>query len=127
MFYPEKHKAQLLQKLATLNNEAYVIVCFCAAWCRTCKGFETQVDALAKKYPQHAVIWVDVEEHENLLLDEDIEDFPTVLIQNKKGTLFYGPLLPFAQHIERVIEQANTKANYIAPMTDFAELIVTTA
>ena len=127
MLYPEKNKTVLQQRLAALSNEEYVIVCFCAAWCRTCQGFEPQVDALAKKYPQHAFIWVDVEEHENLLIDEDIEDFPSVLIQNKKGTLYYGPLLPFAEHIERLLLQAQNKAQYIEAVADFEQLLIAAA
>lgn len=123
MFYPEKNLKQLQQKLSTLSTEEYVIVCFCAAWCRTCNSFEPQIKNLAQTYPQHAFVWVDVEEHENLLVDEDIEDFPTILIQNKKGTLFYGPLLPFAEHIERLLQQAQTNAQYMAPVADFEQLL----
>lgn len=127
MFYPEKNQKQLQHKLSTLSEDEYVIVCFCAAWCRTCNTFKAQFEGLAKKQTQHAFVWVDVEEHENLLIDEDIEDFPTILIQNKKGTLFYGPLLPFAEHIERLLQQAQSKAQYITPVASFEQLLIATA
>ena len=87
MLYPQQNLKELLQKLSTQTDSQYTIVCFCAAWCRTCNGFEAQIESLELKYPQHNFVWVDVEEHENLLIDEDIEDFPTILIQNKKGII----------------------------------------
>lgn len=124
MLYPEKNQKQLQHKLSTLGENKYVIVCFCAAWCRTCNGFETQLQSLVPKYPEHLFVWVDVEEHEALLINEDIEDFPTILIQNKKGTLFYGPLPPFAEHIERVLQQAQTKVQYITPVASFEQLLI---
>lgn len=127
VFYPEKNLEALQQQLVNLTEHQYVVVCFCAAWCRTCKGFESQIASLVQKYPQHTFVWVDIEEHEDLLIDEDIEDFPTVLIQNKKGTLFYGPLLPFAEHIDRLLQQAESAPNYVTPVADFKDLVIAAA
>lgn len=124
MFYPEKNLESLQKRLSSLAENQYVVVCFCAAWCRTCKGFEAQINPLVQKYPQHTFVWVDIEEHEELLIDEDIEDFPTVLIQNKKGTLFYGPLLPFAEHIDRLLLQAETNPHYVTPVANFEQLVI---
>lgn len=127
MYYPEKNQAALLKKLANLSSDDYAIVCFCAEWCKTCAGFKLLFEALAAKYPQHAFVWVDIEEQEYLLIEEDIEDLPTVLIQNKKGTLYYGPLLPFAEHIERLLLQAQNKAQYIEAVADFEQLLIAAA
>lgn len=127
MLYPAKNSKELQQQLANLTDKQYAVVCFCAAWCRTCQGFEQQIQSLASKYPQHCFVWVDVEEHDELLIDEDLEDFPTILIQNKKGTLFYGPLLPFAEHIERLLKQAELKPQYTAEVPSFAQLVIAAA
>lgn len=126
MLYPEKNRSELLQQLALLQEDQLAIVCYCAAWCKTCTGFETQLEQLEQKYPQHLFVWVDIEEHENLLVDEDIEDFPTILIQNKKGTVFYGPLLPFAEHIDRLLQQASKKMVFTHPITNFEQLVIAT-
>ncbi|GAA5087458.1 MULTISPECIES: thioredoxin family protein [Paenalcaligenes] len=127
MFYPEHNRSEIQQKLTQLTDNDYAVVCFCAAWCRTCDGFKQQLEQVAQRYPQHIFIWVDVEEHEDLLIDEDIEDFPTLLIQNKKGTIFYGPLLPFAQHLERLLDQAAAQPRYRDPVPAFVDLIIASA
>lgn len=127
MLKPENHLEELQQKLSNLSDKQYAVVFYCAAWCRTCNGFESQLTDLVQKYPQHVFVWVDIEEHEELLIDEDLEDFPTILIQNKKGTLFYGPLLPFAEHVERVLQQAESNPQYIGSVTSFEQLIVAAA
>ncbi|HHU95385.1 MAG TPA: thioredoxin family protein [Alcaligenaceae bacterium] len=127
MLYPQKDQKELQQKLSSLSDNEYIVVCFCAAWCRTCQGFEAQIESLEKKYPYHCFVWVDVEEHEELLIDEDIEDFPTILIQNKKGTLFYGPLLPFAEHIDRLLQQAEKNPQFVAPVASFEQLVTAAA
>ena len=124
MLYPEKNRTELLQGLETLQADQFVVVCYCAAWCKTCAGFESQLAQLEQKYPQHLFVWVDIEEHEDLLIDEDIEDFPTILIQNKKGTVFYGPLLPFAEHLDRLLQQANKQSTFTHTAADFKALVV---
>lgn len=127
MLYPEKNRSELLQQLATLQDNQLVIVCYCAAWCKTCAGFAPQLEQLEQKYPHHLFVWVDIEEHEGLLIEEDIEDLPTVLIQNKKGTLFYGPLLPFAEHIDRLLQQASKKMVFTSPVAEFEQLVIAAA
>src|SRR5699024_12159166 len=73
--YPETHTSGLQQRL-TAPPDAWVLVCYCAAWCRTCAGFETAVEQFARAHPDTICVWVDIEEHEDLLMDEDLEDLP---------------------------------------------------
>lgn len=127
MLYPAQNSKKLQQQLANLTETQYAVVCYCAAWCRTCQGFEQQLQSLEQKYPQHCFIWVDVEEHDELLIEDELEDFPTILIQNKKGTLFYGPLLPYAEHIDRLLQQAEVNPQFTAPVANFEQLVVTAA
>ncbi|AEC20528.1 hypothetical protein PT7_1988 [Pusillimonas sp. T7-7] len=46
---------------------------------------------------------MDIEENPELLGDEDVENFPTLLIQDQRGSLFFGTLLPHISHLERLI------------------------
>lgn len=119
---------KLHTSLQQRNDEAFTIVCYCAAWCNTCAAYQPQFDQLATQYPQHYFVWVDVEENEELLGDEDVEDFPTILIQNKKGTLFFGSLLPHIEHLQRLLDHADDLPiqNDIGP-GDFTALVAAAA
>lgn len=96
---------QLDELKQALENEpeAHLIICFCAQWCRTCQQYQKDFKALAKQWPDHFFIWIDVEELPELLGDEDVEDFPTLQIQTSKGTVFFGAMLPHSEHLDRLL------------------------
>lgn len=100
--YPATDLAVLAARLA--SPEPLLVACLCAAWCGTCTEYLPKFTALASSLPQHVFTWIDIEEHPELLDDEDIEDFPTLLIQDARRTLFYGPMLPHIGHLERLLE-----------------------
>ncbi|MCQ9617102.1 thioredoxin family protein [Paenalcaligenes niemegkensis] len=109
-------------------DDSLTIVCYCAAWCNTCKAYQPQFDELSALHPQHCFVWVDIEENEELLGDEDVDNFPTVLIQNKKGTLFFGPLLPHIEHLQRLLEHAaETPVQHNIGPGDFKALVAAAA
>jgi thioredoxin 1 len=81
------------------------VVCYCAAWCDTCTQYREQFDALAKRWPTHTFVWIDIEENSELLDDEDVENFPTILLQTRTGNIFFGPMLPYIGHLERLLVQ----------------------
>lgn len=85
------------------QSPALLIACYCAAWCDTCRSYQTDFNALAGRWPQHRFVWIDIEEHPELLDDHDVENFPTILIQNERGTVFFGVQLPYVSHLERLI------------------------
>lgn len=80
-----------------------VVACYCAAWCNTCTQYQKDFDALTEKWPEHTFVWIDIEEHPELLGDEDIETFPTVSIQNANANVFFGTLQPYIDHLDRLI------------------------
>jgi thioredoxin 1 len=92
---------------ARLKSGGTVVACYCAAWCDTCTRYRTDFAALAARWPQCIFIWVDIEECEHLLAEEEIEDFPTLLVQGDQSNFFYGPLPPQIGHLERLISAAN--------------------
>lgn len=97
----------LAQRLA--SHDGLVVACYCAAWCDTCRQYRAGFEALAGRLPGHVFIWVDIEENEALLDDEDIEDFPTLLVQSPAGNLFFGPMLPHPEHLERLLRSATAE------------------
>lgn len=94
--------------------EGLTIVCYCAAWCDTCTQYRPGFEALADQYAQHVFVWVDIEENPELLEDEDVENFPTLLIQAPRGNLFYGVMLPYASHLDRLIGRCDAGTPVVA-------------
>ena len=90
------------------GNPHYLVVCYCAQWCDTCREYAGAFARLAEKWPQHTFIWVDIEESPELLGDEDVENFPTLLVQAGDKNYFFGPMIPHAGHLDKLLETGRT-------------------
>ena len=80
-----------------------LVICFCAAWCDTCKEYQPKFQGLASQHPEACFIWVDIEDHPELLGDEDVENFPTIAIVEHTAVRFMGTILPHIEHLDRLI------------------------
>jgi len=97
--------ADTARLLALLDRpDAGLVVCFCAAWCDACRGYQPRFEELSARYPDMLFVWADIEDHPELLGDEDVENFPTLLIRRGARTLFYGTMLPHIGHLQRMLE-----------------------
>jgi hypothetical protein len=89
-----------------------LVACLCAQWCRTCDAYRDTLahvrDALQPTHPGSPMrfLWVDIEDESELVGDLDIEDFPTLLLARGDQVLFFGPLLPHAQTLDRLVRGA---------------------
>ena len=89
--------------------EPLLVACLCAQWCRTCDAYRDTLvhvrDALQPAPAQAPMrfVWVDIEDESELVGDLDIEDFPTLLLARGDRVLFFGPLLPHAQTLDRLV------------------------
>ncbi|VCU72193.1 Putative thioredoxin-2 [Pigmentiphaga humi] len=101
VYLPDADARELSRRLD--DPQTVMVACLCAAWCGTCREYRPRLEALSGQFPDHVFLWVDVEEHPDLLDDEDIEDFPTLLVQDGHQTLFYGPMLPHIEHLQRLL------------------------
>ncbi|MGO1765841.1 MAG: thioredoxin family protein [Advenella sp.] len=110
---PGQHVPQLLQALD--NPNTWLVACYCAAWCDTCGDYRGAFQALSERYPQHLFLWVDVEDHPELLDDLDVENFPTLLIQTGGQTRFFGTMLPYIGHLERMLQAVQEEPDSSAP------------
>lgn len=90
--------------LHAVADDQWFVACFCAAWCDTCTQYRPKLAALADSYPDRVFAWIDIEDHPDLLGDEDVENFPTLLVQRGSRVMFYGPMLPHIGHLERLLE-----------------------
>ena len=101
-----------------LGNKARpLIVCYCAAWCDTCTVYQKKLEVLSKQLTDHVFVWVDIEDHPELLGDEDIENFPTLLIERQGQIQFFGTMLPHIDQLERMIEVTATGDHIATPNT----------
>ncbi|MVW73516.1 MULTISPECIES: thioredoxin family protein [unclassified Bordetella] len=101
---PGSDTAALRSALQVLPADGCLVACFCAAWCDTCAQYRPKFAALAEQYPERVFVWIDIEDHPELLGDEDVENFPTLLVQFGSRVLFYGTMLPHIGHLERLLE-----------------------
>ncbi len=102
--YNPDHPDALVSRLTNPVTDL-LVVCYCAAWCDTCRSYQEDFDAVAAQWPDHPFIWIDIEEHPELLGDEDVENFPTILLQNRRGNVFFGEQLPYRGHLDRLIKE----------------------
>jgi len=94
------------------SPDPLLVACLCAQWCRTCDAYlDTLVtlrDAMRIGHPDAAMrfVWVDIEDESELIGDLDIEDFPTLLLARGDHVLFFGPVTPHAQTLDRLVRSA---------------------
>lgn len=91
-----------------------MVACFCAAWCDTCRAYRPKFDELAAQLPRYAFAWIDIEDQPDLLGEEEIENFPTLLVQLDGRTVFYGPMLPHIGHLERLLASLDAGSPAVA-------------
>ncbi len=85
------------------------VVCLCAEWCNTCGSYRSTFDAQAQRQPADRFVWLDIEEHEALLGDLDITNFPTLLLLDDTGqALFAGTVTPQAETLLRLCQAADS-------------------
>jgi len=91
-----------------MNPHAPVwLACLCAAWCRTCDGYQPVLRDVAAEFeaahPGLRVRWIDIEDEADLLGDCDVETFPTLAIVDGDAVRFFGPLTPQPETLRRLL------------------------
>lgn len=74
------------------------VICLCAQWCDICRQMQASLQQDHWVPPMVNWLWVDIEDHADLLGDLEVETFPTYLIGRNGEVLLYapGPTLPAA-------------------------------
>ncbi|MGW8391719.1 thioredoxin family protein [Pseudoduganella sp. HUAS MS19] len=98
------HADNRAEAAAALAQDHLVVACLCAAWCGTCASYRAVFEELASRHPDKYFLWVDIEDHADLVGDLDVENFPTLLIQRHEHVAFFGTMLPDPNVAQRLIE-----------------------
>ena len=88
---------------AALAQDRWIVACLCAAWCGTCASYRATFEELAARHPDKYFLWVDIEDHADVVGDLDVENFPTLLIQRHEHVAFFGTMLPDANVAHRLV------------------------
>lgn len=102
----------------------WVVVGLCAEWCDTCCDYRPLLAARAAAVPDELHLWVDIEDDADQLGDLDIETFPTLLVLHRGRPLFFGPVLPQIDVVDRLLQSLRTGAVADASITPAVETAV---
>lgn len=80
-----------------------LVACLCAQWCGTCRDYRQTFDELADAHPEMCFVWIDIETHADRFDDLDVENFPTLLIEDSLTARFFGTVLPHKAIAERML------------------------
>ena len=92
------------QLAATMEDGRWVVACLCAAWCGTCGGYRAAFESVATRHPDKTFVWIDIEDQADVVGDLDVDNFPTLLLQQGDTVAFFGPMLPDAKLAERLVQ-----------------------
>ena len=92
------------QLAASLEDGRWVVACLCAAWCGTCSSYRATFEELATRHPDKTFVWIDIEDQADVVGDLDVENFPTLLLQQGDTVAFFGTTLPDAALAERLVQ-----------------------
>ncbi|MFA9216033.1 MAG: thioredoxin family protein [Sphingomonadaceae bacterium] len=108
---------------AAIAGDRWVVACLCAAWCGTCASYRAVFEELAARHPDKVFIWIDIEDHADVVGDLDVENFPTLLIQQHEQVAFFGTMLPDAAVAHRLLQAQSelSAADLAALATSSAE------
>jgi thioredoxin 1 len=86
----------------SISRDEWVVACLCAQWCGSCREYEIAFAQLADRHPEYRFVWIDIEDHADVVGDFDVENFPTLLIQRGATVTFFGTMEPEIRLAERI-------------------------
>ena len=92
------------------DHDTLFVACLCAQWCGTCRDYRATFDRIAEAHPEICFAYIDIETHADRFDDLDVENFPTLLIQRHDSVLFFGPMLPHHEILQRTVESFHAQS-----------------
>lgn len=81
----------------------WTVVCLCADWCGTCRDYRAAFEQRARQRGDAVHVWVDIEDESDWLGDIDVETLPTLLVLHEDQPMFFGPVLPHMDVVDRTL------------------------
>jgi thiol-disulfide isomerase/thioredoxin len=81
-----------------------LVACLCADWCGTCRDYLALFTQMQREFPAAKFIWVDVEDHADLVDPIEVDNFPTLLIAAHGEPRFFGTVTPHIDTLRRLIQ-----------------------
>ena len=107
---------------AALAGPRWIVACLCAQWCGTCTTYRATFEELAARHPDKLFVWVDIEDQAEVVGELDIENFPTLLIQQDDNVAFFGTVLPDGGLAHRMVQaQQALSAQELAALSSSTE------
>lgn len=89
------------------NHPSLTVVCLCAGWCDICEEYRQTFASLADEFTGQArLLWVDIEDQEDVVGSLDIENFPTLLIGTADDVRFFGPITQLPGTARQLVRKA---------------------
>lgn len=83
----------------------------------------THTDGLSSK--GFHLNWVDVEDQADSLADLEILTFPTIVIANSEGEIFFaGPIEPRLTHVQRFLQSMDWRVSGVHPSQAWGDLVL---
>ena len=107
---------------AAIGSEVLTVACLCAAWCGTCSTYRATFEELALRHPDKTFVWIDIEDQADVVGDLDVDNFPTLLLQQGDTVAFFGTTLPDPALAERlVLAQAELSPEELARLAQSSQ------
>lgn len=80
-----------------------LVICLCAEWCGVCREYRARFDQVGAATSGARFVWLDIEDHADLVDPVEVDDFPTVLIAVGGQARFFGTVMPQPETLQRLI------------------------
>ena len=85
------------------SDAKWTLVCLCAEWCETCRDYRRAFEQHARLRADAVHVWLDIEDDADWLGDMDLETLPTLLVLHGDRPMFFGPVLPHLDVVDRTL------------------------
>lgn len=93
-----------------MPSHDWIVICFCAEWCGTCREYKSIFKSLADEYRHIRFGWLDIEDEAIDLDGLDLETFPTILIAQGQCVRFMGALQPYAYNLRQLLSSMQLRS-----------------